>query len=150
MNTKSSRSHTIFQIILESQKANQQGIIKRAKVSLCDLAGSEKINKKEDIMIDHLKELKSINQSLTTLGKVIHNLSHGKKLPIPYRESKLTRILQDSLGGNTQTFIISNISPALSSIDETLSTLKFAERARHIKVCVNCLLYTSPSPRDQA
>lgn len=82
-------------------------------MNLCDLAGSEKINKKEEMLIDHLKELKNINLSLTTLGKVIHNLSYNKKLPVPFRESKLTRILQDSLGGNTQTYIIANISPAL-------------------------------------
>ena len=62
-------------------------------MNLCDLAGSEKINKREVMVEAHFKELRSINLSLTTLGKVIHNLSHGSKLPIPFRESKLTRIL---------------------------------------------------------
>jgi len=119
--------------MLESKEADSDGMIKRAKVNLCDLAGSEKINKSEFIGKEHFNELRNINLSLTTLGKVIHNLSHGNKLPIAYRESKLTRILWDSLGGNTQTIIIANISPCLNNIEETISTLKFAERARHIK-----------------
>lgn len=80
-----------------------------------------------------MKELKSINKSLTTLGKVIHYLTlKQNKLPIPYRESKLTRILQDSLGGNTNTFIITNISENLEYLDETRNTLKFAENASHV------------------
>ena len=74
LNGKSSRSHTIFLINLEEIKANSQGIIKRSKLSLCDLAGSEKINKNEEMEVGHLKELKNINLSLTTLSKVIHNL----------------------------------------------------------------------------
>jgi hypothetical protein len=119
--------------VIESVRTEgDDSAIVRAKVNLCDLAGSEKVNKKEDMGKDHFKELKNINLSLTTLGKVIHNLSHGSKLPVPFRESKLTRILQDSLGGNTQTFIVGNISPALSSVEETFNTLKFAEHARHV------------------
>ena len=74
LNAKSSRSHTIFQINLEEIKSNSQGIIKRSKLSLCDLAGCEKINKNEEIEQGHLTELRNINLSLTTLSKVIHNL----------------------------------------------------------------------------
>ncbi|KAL4438950.1 hypothetical protein ABPG74_016670 [Tetrahymena malaccensis] len=136
MNVKSSRSHTIFQLQIEriddSEYQKEKKTIKRSKINLCDLAGSEKINKNEVMGGAHFNELRSINLSLTTLGKVIHSLSSSQKLPIPYRESKLTRILQDSLSGNCQTFIIANISPCSNSLEETLSTLKFAERAQHI------------------
>jgi hypothetical protein len=75
MNAKSSRSHTIFQVLLEQNKVDKKGRIRKAKINLCDLAGSEKINKNENMQEGHLLELKSINQSLTTLGKVIQNLS---------------------------------------------------------------------------
>jgi kinesin family member 5 len=104
-------------------------MLKRAKLNLCDLAGSEKINKDEEMEAKHLLELKTINLSLTTLGKCISSLSKksrgglvpihsvqsfskkSKKEHIPYRESKLTRLLQDSLGGNTKTCLIATISP---------------------------------------
>lgn len=102
---------------------------------MCDLAGSEKIKSNQDIHNVHLKELKNINSSLSTLGKVIYTLAHGgSKLPIPYRESKLTRILQDSLQGSTLTYIIATLAPTLVDIEETINTLKFAERARHIQL----------------
>lgn len=89
----------------------------------------------------HLKELKSINLSLTTLGKVINILSKGSKLPIPYRESKLTRLLQNSLGGNTRTYLICTLNPITKYLDESYHTLQFAERARNIqaKVAANKL-----------
>jgi hypothetical protein len=81
--------------------------------------------------------LKNINLSLSTLGKVISCLSNPKnQLPVPYRESKLTRILQESLQGNTKTFIIANISGQPKNIEETLNTLKFAEKARHIRLMI--------------
>jgi len=131
-NVKSSRSHTIFQLIVESTKADASGNLQKAKFNLCDLAGSEKLKKSEDIVDAHLRELKNINLSLTTLGKVIHSLSQNKKIPIPYRESKLTRLLQDSLGGNTKTCLIATLSPILEYVDESINTLKFAERAKHI------------------
>lgn len=76
--------------------------------------------------------MKNINQSLTTLGKVIYSLSSGGKNVPSFRESKLTRLLQDSLTANTFTFIVGNISPSLQNNDETLNTLKFVERARHV------------------
>ena len=128
-NVKSSRSHTIFQIIVETVKADGNGRLQKAKLNLCDLAGSEKINKSEAMNQAHFKELTNINLSLSTLGKVIHSLSQNKKMIIPYRESKLTRLLQDSLGGNTRTCLIATLSPILDCVDETLNTLKFAERA---------------------
>lgn len=83
---------------------------------------------------EHFKELKNINQSLTTLGKVIASLSSKVKSVAAFRESKLTRLLQDSLTGNTFTFIVGNISPSLNNMDETMNTLKFVERARHVLV----------------
>ncbi|CAD8085756.1 unnamed protein product [Paramecium primaurelia] len=136
MNLKSSRSHTIFQLLIETSKADSGGQLLRSKINLCDLAGSEKINKQDSMTNAHLNELKSINQSLTTLGKVIQNLSQNNKninkLPIPYRESKITRLLQDSLGGNTLTNIFVNVAPNIYNIDETANSLKFAQRARNI------------------
>ncbi|EGR30739.1 kinesin motor domain protein [Ichthyophthirius multifiliis] len=132
MNNKSSRSHTILQFSIESTNNNNKNIMKRSKVNLCDLAGSEKINKNEIIQNDHFNELKNINQSLSTLGKIIYNLSCNQKLPMPFRESKLTRILQDSLTGNCKTIVIGNISPSLINIEETISTLKFVDRAKNI------------------
>jgi transcriptional antiterminator len=90
----------------------------RAKLNLCDLAGSEKINKEEEMNKMHFLELKTINQSLTTLGKVIQSLAksdlksrHKNNYYIAYRESKITRLLQDSLGGNTRTCLIATVSP---------------------------------------
>jgi len=113
-NIKSSRSHTIFQLSVESTKADSKGRLQKAKLNLCDLAGSEKIKKSGDVKGSHLDELKNINLSLTTLGKVIHCLSqNNKKIVVPYRESKLTRLLQDSLGGNTRTCLIATLSPLL-------------------------------------
>ena len=137
MNTNSSRSHTIFQILLETDKANKKGLMKKAKLNLCDLAGSEKYDKAGMMNSAHISELKTINLSLTTLGKVISALAKGgKNTHLPYRDSKLTRLLQDSLGGNTRTCFIATVAPVKSCIDETISTLKFADRAKSIMVQV--------------
>lgn len=115
MNAKSSRSHTIFQLQVET---TNQGATQKSRLSLCDLAGSEKINKKENIGQDQLQELKNINLSLTTLGKVICSLSsNDKKATAAFRESKLTRLLQESLTINTITFIIGNLSPSSRNSD---------------------------------
>ena len=93
-------------------------LYQKAKLNLCDLAGSEKVNKTETMDNDHFRELKNINQSLTNLGKVIASLSTTKSKSVaPFRESKLTRLLQDSLSGNTFTFIVGNISPSIKNID---------------------------------
>ncbi len=124
-------------------------MLKRAKLNLCDLAGSEKINKEEEMTSKHFLVLKGINLSLTTLGKVISALSranksktgkfkgHGMKQEfIPYRDAKLTRLLQDSLGGNTRTCLIATIAPVGDCAEESISTLKFADRAKQVMVKV--------------
>ena len=99
---------------------------------LVDLAGSEKISK-TGATGHTLEEAKIINKSLTTLGRVINNLTDGKSTHVPYRESKLTRVLQESLGGNSKTCLIITCSPSIYNESETLSTLRFGERAKKIK-----------------
>lgn len=98
---------------------------------MCDLAGSEKLNKQEELEIGHLSEMKNINLSLTTLGKVIQQLSLKSDF-VPYRDSKLTRLLQDTFSGGTKAFLIATVSPSSHAVEETVSTLKFADRARNI------------------
>ncbi|KAJ1400041.1 P-loop containing nucleoside triphosphate hydrolase [Sesbania bispinosa] len=136
MNRASSRSHSVFTCIIESQWESQ-GVthFRFARLNLVDLAGSER-QKSSGAEGERLKEATNINKSLSTLGLVIMNLvsiSNGKSLHVPYRDSKLTFLLQDSLGGNSKTIIISNISPSICCSLETLSTLKFAQRAKFIK-----------------
>ena len=97
-----------------------------------DLAGSERIDK-TGATGARLDEANMINKSLTNLGKVIKNLTDGKSTHIPYRDSKLTRVLQESLGGNAKTSLIITCSPAKYNLDETLSTLRFGHRAKQIK-----------------
>ena len=134
-NNHSSRSHTIFQLLLESDHPNKHGLLKRAKINLCDLAGSEKYDKEGRMVVGHVRELACINQSLSVLGKVIAAL--GASGPhVPYRDSKLTRLLQDSLGLNTRTILIATVGPSRSCVEETISTLKFADRAREVMVRV--------------
>ena len=99
---------------------------------MVDLAGSERQSKTEATGI-RLKEATKINLSLSALGNVISALVDGKSSHIPYRDSKLTRMLQDSLGGNTKTVMIDAISPSEYNYDETLSTLRYASRAKAIK-----------------
>lgn len=135
-NIHSSRSHTIFQMLIESDKANKRGALRKAKINFCDLAGSEKYDKEGKMAVDHIKELTQINKSLTVLGKVIHSLGTGTTTHIPYRDSKLTRLLQDSLGVNTRTILIATISPVDHFVEETISTLKFADRAKQVMVKV--------------
>ena len=134
MNKDSSRSHLLFMLYLESAE-DSQGDEKKyvaSKLNLVDLAGSERINK-TGAQGDRLQEAKNINLSLSALGNVISALVDGKSHHIPYRDSKLTRLLQDSLGGNTKTVMIANCSPADYNFDETLSTLRYASRAKFIK-----------------
>ena len=111
---------------------NEDGSCKTGKLYLVDLAGSEKIGK-TGAQGQTLEEAKSINKSLTTLGKVIVALTDKKATHIPYRESKLTRILSESLGGNSKTCLIVTCSPHPFNDAETLSTLRFGARARNIK-----------------
>ncbi|KAK9755004.1 Kinesin motor domain [Popillia japonica] len=132
MNQASSRSHSIFTVSIEQiSSENNNESIKKGKLNLVDLAGSER-QTKTGATGDRLKEATKINLSLSALGNVISALVDGKAKHIPYRDSKLTRLLQDSLGGNTRTLMIACISPASRDYVETLSTLRYANRAKNI------------------
>eukprot|EP01022_Parablepharisma_sp_SALTPOND_P021435 TRINITY_DN422_c6_g1_i1.p1 TRINITY_DN422_c6_g1~~TRINITY_DN422_c6_g1_i1.p1 ORF type:complete len:714 (+),score=75.66 TRINITY_DN422_c6_g1_i1:9369-11510(+) len=134
MNKDSSRSHCIFTIYIETAETKQDGneLLKAGKLNLVDLAGSERQAKTHAEGI-RLKEASKINLSLSALGNVISALVDGKSSHVPYRDSKLTRLLQDSLGGNTKTVMIACVSPADYNYDETLSTLRYASRAKNIQ-----------------
>ena len=130
MNRTSSRSHSVLTTIIESKSRSQTGVwnVKQSRFHIIDLAGSER-QKIANTGGDRLKEAGMINKSLSALGNVINSLgdvSEGRNRHIPYRDSKLTFILRDSLGGNSKTVIIANISPSHLNVNETLSTLKFA------------------------
>jgi Kinesin motor domain len=136
MNKESSRSHSVLSTTIET-KVMKNGLfnIKISKFHIIDLAGSERAKNTEAVG-SRLKEAGMINKSLSTLGNVINSLvdvSLGKSRHVHYRDSKLTFLLRDSLGGNSKTLIIANVSPASVSFGETLSTLKFAQRAKLIK-----------------
>ena len=131
MNAESSRSHSIF-ILTVTQNNTVDLSCKVGKLYLVDLAGSERIAK-TGAEGQTLDEAKSINQSLTTLGKVIKALTTRSINHIPYRESKLTRMLSESLGGNSKTCLIITCSPHPYNDQETLSTCRFGHRARSIK-----------------
>lgn len=134
MNADSSRSHSIFTVRVEMAEVGPTGkdLIRVGKLNLVDLAGSERQGK-TGATGARLKEATKINLSLSALGNVISALVDGKAKHIPYRDSKLTRLLQDSLGGNTKTLMVACISPADNNYDETLSTLRYANRAKNIK-----------------
>ncbi|KAI7903290.1 kinesin heavy chain [Cokeromyces recurvatus] len=131
MNAESSRSHSIVLVTI-TQKNLDTGAAKSGKLYLVDLAGSEKVGK-TGASGQTLEEAKKINKSLTALGMVINSLTDGKSSHIPYRDSKLTRILQESLGGNSRTTLIINCSPSSYNEAETISTLRFGARAKTIK-----------------
>lgn len=131
MNQESSRSHSIF-VITVTQKNVETGSAKSGQLFLVDLAGSEKVGK-TGASGQTLEEAKKINKSLSALGMVINSLTDGRSTHIPYRDSKLTRILQESLGGNSRTTLIINCSPSSYNDAETLSTLRFGVRAKAIK-----------------
>ncbi|TPX48063.1 hypothetical protein SeLEV6574_g02259 [Synchytrium endobioticum] len=131
MNSESSRSHSIFRLQI-SQRNLADGSAKTGKLYLVDLAGSEQV-KKSGATGQTLEEAKKINKSLSSLGVVINALTDPKAQHIPYRDSKLTRILQESLGGNSRTTLIINCSPSSLNESETLSTLRFGMRAKSIK-----------------
>ena len=137
-NETSSRSHAVLQITVE-EKDKVEGIqteINIGKLSLIDLAGSERASRTNNRGI-RMVEGANINRSLLALGNCINalvdELKHGKKIHIPYRDSKLTRLLKDSLGGNCRTVMIANISPSDLSYEDTNNTLKYANRAKNIK-----------------
>ncbi|WCJ28250.1 ATP binding microtubule motor family protein [Euphorbia peplus] len=133
LNKRSSRSHSVFTITVYIKEATvgEEDIIKCGKLNLVDLAGSENISR-SGAKEGRAREAGEINKSLLTLGRVINALvEHSAH--IPYRDSKLTRLLRDSLGGKTKTCIIATISPSAHSLEETLSTLDYAHRAKNIK-----------------
>ncbi|TYK25527.1 centromere-associated protein E isoform X1 [Cucumis melo var. makuwa] len=146
MNLYSSRSHTIFRMIIESRDKVEDGeagnscdAVRVSVLNLVDLAGSERAAKTGAEGI-RLKEGSHINKSLMTLGTVIKKLSEGAESQgshVPYRDSKLTRILQPALGGNANTAIICNITLAQVHADETKSTLQFASRALRVTNCAH-------------
>lgn len=149
MNEQSSRSHAIFSLIVH-QRDLATGECRKAKFHLVDLAGSERA-KRTGAVAGRFKESVSINQGLLALGNVISALSDEKRklgatsdrtasgtssstaVHVPYRDSKLTRLLQDSLGGNAKTLMVACVSPAALNFEETLNTLKYANRAKNIK-----------------
>ncbi|KAE8299097.1 Kinesin heavy chain isoform 5C Kinesin heavy chain neuron-specific 2 [Larimichthys crocea] len=137
MNEHSSRSHSIFLINIKQENVETETKLS-GKLYLVDLAGSEKVSKTgaEGAVLD---EAKNINKSLSALGNVIAALSEGTKTHVPYRDSKMTRILQDSLGGNCRTTIIICCSPSVYNEAETKSTLMFGQRAKTIKNTVSKL-----------
>ncbi|KAL4508356.1 hypothetical protein ABPG72_003660 [Tetrahymena utriculariae] len=137
LNDVSSRSHAVFIITVEqmyTDDENKPKKIKVGKLNLVDLAGSERV-RVSGATGQRLEECKKINQSLSALGNVISALTDpkGARGHIPYRDSKITRLLEDSLGGNCKTTMIATISPANEAFGESLSTLKFANRAKNIK-----------------
>ena len=132
-NDLSSRSHTVFTITVHAKAKSESGedYFRSGKLNLVDLAGSENIQR-SGAENKRAAEAGLINKSLLTLGRVINALV-DKSAHIPYRESKLTRLLQDSLGGQTKTCIIATVSPAKSNLEETISTLDYAFRAKNIR-----------------
>ena len=152
MNTASSRSHSLFQLVVEQTRVVEDGLdgerVLKSKFNLVDLAGSEKWDTKQGRKVtdEHVSEMTNINLSLYTLGRCIAALAkNGKNQSadpsaptkhVPFRESKLTRLLQDSLGGNSKTMLIATLSPASDCLDETISTLRFADRAHQVMTFV--------------
>ncbi|XP_068149566.1 kinesin-like protein Klp68D [Drosophila tropicalis] len=130
MNEHSSRSHAIFMIKIEMCDT-ETNTIKVGKLNLIDLAGSER-QSKTGASAERLKEASKINLALSSLGNVISALAESSP-HVPYRDSKLTRLLQDSLGGNSKTIMIANIGPSNYNYNETLTTLRYASRAKSIQ-----------------
>jgi hypothetical protein len=136
MNKESSRSHSVFTMLIESREV-KQGLLnfRSSRFHLIDLAGSER-QKATEATGMRLKEAGMINKSLSALGGVINalvDIAEGKRRHVHYRDSKLTFLLKDSLGGNSKTCIVAAISPSATAFGETLSTLKFAQRAKMIR-----------------
>lgn len=148
MNRESSRSHSVFTCVIESRwEKDSTTNLRFARLNLVDLAGSER-QKTSGAEGERLKEAANINKSLSTLGHVIMvllDVAHGKPRHVPYRDSRLTFLLQDSLGGNSKTMIIANVSPSICCSAETLNTLKFAQRAKLIQ---NNAVVNEDSSRD--
>uniref|UniRef100_A0A0D9Y027 Kinesin motor domain-containing protein n=1 Tax=Leersia perrieri TaxID=77586 RepID=A0A0D9Y027_9ORYZ len=131
INDRSSRSHSCLSVHVQGKDLTS-GTILRGCMHLVDLAGSERVEKSE-VVGDRLKEAQYINKSLSALGDVIASLAQ-KNSHVPYRNSKLTQLLQDSLGGQAKTLMFVHISPELDAVGETVSTLKFAERVASVEL----------------
>jgi hypothetical protein len=147
MNAESSRSHSIFSILVETYDSTTKKTVS-GKLSLVDLAGSERADK-TGAGAERLREAQSINKSLSALGDVISALSEGEKF-IPYRNNKLTQLMQDSLGGNAKTLMFVNFSPADYNADETVTSLSYATRVKKItnnatKVCYSLIPAQHPT-----
>ncbi|EME27355.1 Kinesin-like protein KIF15 [Galdieria sulphuraria] len=137
MNQESSRSHGVFTVIIERKEEKPDNLVSKrvSRLNLVDLAGSER-QKLAKTSGQTLKEASNINRSLSVLGYVIMALvdaSNGKERHINYRDSKLTFLLKDSLGGNAKTCMVATVSPSDLNLGETISTLKFAQRAKYIR-----------------
>lgn len=134
MNERSSRSHAIFVVTVECSEPGPDGEdhIRVGKLNMVDLAGSER-QSKTGAKGKRLKEAAKINLSLSALGNVISALVDGRSSHVPYRDSKLTRLLQDSLGGNAKTVMMATVGPSHKNFDESLATLRYASRAKKIK-----------------
>uniref|UniRef100_A0A7S2BUC2 Kinesin-like protein n=1 Tax=Florenciella parvula TaxID=236787 RepID=A0A7S2BUC2_9STRA len=132
MNEHSSRSHSIMTINLVGRNIQDAGTV-RSKLHLIDLAGSERVSK-TDATGERLKEAQNINKSLSALGDVINALSGKKAAHVPYRNSKLTFLLQDSLAGNSKVMMFCNFSPASYNCAETMCSLNFAARCRAVEL----------------
>ena len=132
-NHQSSRSHAVFQVFVRQSRktAGLKSDVTHAKISLIDLAGSERATVTSN-QGDRLREGANINKSLLALSNCINALADNKKF-INYRDSKLTRLLKDSLGGNCLTIMIAAVSPSVLSYEDTYNTLKYADRAKSIK-----------------
>jgi hypothetical protein len=139
MNDRSSRSHSVFTATIESRRCLADGsvVVKHSKLNLIDLAGSERVGR-SGATGEQLVEARSINKSLTVLGRVISSLvekqeKKRKGIHVPYRDSKLTFLLQESLGGNSKTAMVATVTPTADSAAETYCTLAFAAGAKKIK-----------------
>lgn len=144
-NSESSRSHAIFQVHIRMTE-KKTNIRRTVKLSMIDLAGSERAQSTKCTGL-RFKEGANINKSLLALGNCINKLADGSK-HIPYRDSNLTRILKDSLGGNCQTLMIANVSPSSLTYDDTYNTLKYASRAKKIKTTVRQNTIQSNMPKE--
>lgn len=131
MNVTSSRSHAVLQVAVEQHEGQSQEVM-LGKLSMIDLAGSERASQTDNRGV-RLLEGANINRSLLALGNCINALASGCSF-VPYRDSKLTRLLKDSLGGNCRTVMVANISPSHISYEDTLNTLKYANRAKNIRI----------------
>lgn len=145
-NAESSRSHAIFQVHIRMVNL-ASGQKNTVKLSMIDLAGSERAASTKGIGV-RFKEGASINKSLLALGNCINKLADGAK-HIPYRDSNLTRIIKDSLGGNCQTVMIANVSPSSLTYEDTYNTLKYASRAKKIRSNVQLNMCKNNTPKDQ-